>query len=118
MRRSYGYYSAKLIGALLILAVWVVVFILIGDSWWQLAEREYPLTSRLRQRGHGESWMSTQRGHARVPGCRIREEETLQRSASSEYSLVKAERLSPYESLWVDSPEALADSAGSASTSI
>jgi hypothetical protein len=57
MRRSYGYYSAKLIGALLILAAWVVVFILIGDSWWQLAEREYPLTSRLRQRGHGESWM-------------------------------------------------------------
>ena len=42
MRRSYGYYSAKLIGALLILAAWVVVFILIGDSWWQLAEREYP----------------------------------------------------------------------------
>ena len=29
MRRSYGYYSAKLIGALLILAAWVVVFILI-----------------------------------------------------------------------------------------
>jgi hypothetical protein len=48
----------------------------------------------------------------------VLEEETLQRSASSEYSLVKAERLSPYESLWVDSPEALADSAGSASTSI
>jgi hypothetical protein len=44
--------------------------------------------------------------------------ETLQRSASVEYSLVKAERLSPYESLWVDSPEAPADSAGSASTSI
>jgi hypothetical protein len=57
MRRSYGDYSAKLIGALVILAAWVVVFILIGDSWWQLAEREYPLTSRLRQRGHGESWM-------------------------------------------------------------
>ena len=72
MRRSYGYYSAKLIGALLILAAWVVVFILIGDSWWQLAEREYPLTSRLRQRGHGESWMFTQRGHARVAGGRVR----------------------------------------------
>ena len=57
MRRSYGYYSAKLIGSLVILAAWVVVFILIGDGWWQLAEREYPLTSRLRQRGHGESWM-------------------------------------------------------------
>jgi hypothetical protein len=48
----------------------------------------------------------------------VLEGETLQRSASVEYSLVKAERLSPYESLWVDSPEALADSAGSASTSI
>jgi hypothetical protein len=48
----------------------------------------------------------------------VLEEETLQRSASSEYSLVKAERLSPYDSLWVDSPEALADSADSASTSI
>ena len=45
-------------------------------------------------------------------------EETLQRSASVEYSLVKAERLSPYESLWVGSPEGLAVSAGSASTSI
>ena len=44
--------------------------------------------------------------------------ETLQRSVSVEYSLVKAERLSPYESLWVDSPEGLAVSAGSASTSI
>jgi hypothetical protein len=48
----------------------------------------------------------------------VLEEETLQRSASVEYSLVKAERLSPYESLWVDSSEALAVSAGSASTSI
>ena len=37
MRRSYGYYWAKLIGAVLILAAWVVGFILIGDSWWQLA---------------------------------------------------------------------------------
>src|SRR5215203_298308 len=37
MRRRYGYYWAKLIGAVLILAAWVVVFILIGDSWWQLA---------------------------------------------------------------------------------
>jgi hypothetical protein len=37
MRRRYGYYWAKLIGALLILAAWVVGFTLIGDSWWQLA---------------------------------------------------------------------------------
>jgi fatty acid desaturase len=37
MRRRYGYYWAKLIGAVLILAAWVVGFILIGDSWWQLA---------------------------------------------------------------------------------
>jgi fatty acid desaturase len=37
MRRRHGYYRAKLIGAVLILIAWVVVFILIGDSWWQLA---------------------------------------------------------------------------------
>jgi fatty acid desaturase len=37
MRRRYGYYWAKLIGAVFILAAWVVGFILIGDSWWQLA---------------------------------------------------------------------------------
>jgi fatty acid desaturase len=37
MRRRYGYYWAKLIGAILILAAWVVGFIWIGDSWWQLA---------------------------------------------------------------------------------
>ena len=37
MRRRYGYYWAKLIGVVLILAAWVVGFILIGDSWWQLA---------------------------------------------------------------------------------
>ena len=83
----------------------------------QLAEREYRLTSRLRQRGHGEVGCS----HTGPCTCRrpvVLEEETLQRSVSIEYSLVKAERLSPYESLWVDPPEALADSAGSASTSI
>ena len=34
MRRRYGYYWTKLIGAALILAAWVVGFILIGDSWW------------------------------------------------------------------------------------
>ena len=37
MRRRYGYYWTKLIGTVLILAAWVVGFILIGDSWWQLA---------------------------------------------------------------------------------
>src|SRR5512132_2124059 len=37
MRRRYGYYWTKLIGAVLILAAWVVGFIWIGDSWWQLA---------------------------------------------------------------------------------
>ena len=37
MRRRYGYYWAKLIGAVLILAAWVVGFVWIGDSWWQLA---------------------------------------------------------------------------------
>src|SRR6185503_17776699 len=36
MRRRYGYYWTKLIGAVLILAVWVFAFIWIGDSWWQL----------------------------------------------------------------------------------
>jgi fatty acid desaturase len=37
MRRRYGYYWAKLIGGVLILTAWVVGFIMIGDSWWQLA---------------------------------------------------------------------------------
>jgi fatty acid desaturase len=37
MRRRYGYYWVKLVGAVLILAAWVVGFIWIGDSWWQLA---------------------------------------------------------------------------------
>jgi hypothetical protein len=37
MHRRYGYYWTRLIGAVLILIAWVVVFILIGDSWWQLA---------------------------------------------------------------------------------
>ncbi|HEX6760839.1 MAG TPA: acyl-CoA desaturase [Propionibacteriaceae bacterium] len=36
MRRRYGYYWTKLIGAVLILAAWVLTFIWIGDSWWQL----------------------------------------------------------------------------------
>ncbi|HEU4546846.1 MAG TPA: acyl-CoA desaturase [Microlunatus sp.] len=37
MRRRYGYYWTKLIGAVLVLAAWVVGFIWIGDSWWHLA---------------------------------------------------------------------------------
>jgi fatty acid desaturase len=37
MRRRYGYYWAKLIGGVLILTAWVVGFIMIGDSWWQVA---------------------------------------------------------------------------------
>jgi hypothetical protein len=83
----------------------------------QLAEREYRLTSRLRQRGHGEVGCSHTlpcmcRRTGRVRGgrspCRDR------RVASTTWS----KQRSPYESLWVDSPEALADSAGSASTSI
>ena len=37
MRRRYGYYWAKLIGAVVVLAAWVVGFVWIGDSWWQLA---------------------------------------------------------------------------------
>jgi fatty acid desaturase len=36
MRRRYGYYWTKLIGALVILAAWALTFIWIGDSWWQL----------------------------------------------------------------------------------
>ena len=36
MRRRYGYYWTKLIGAVLVLAAWVVAFVWIGDCWWQL----------------------------------------------------------------------------------
>src|SRR4029453_11922344 len=36
MRRRYGYYWTKLVGALVILVAWVLVFVWIGDSWWQL----------------------------------------------------------------------------------
>jgi len=36
MRRRYGYYWAKLIGAVVVLAVWVTAFVWIGDSWWQV----------------------------------------------------------------------------------
>jgi fatty acid desaturase len=36
MRRRYGYYWTKLIGALVILTAWTLAFVWIGDSWWQL----------------------------------------------------------------------------------
>ena len=37
MRRRYGYYWSKLVGSVIVLAGWVVAFVWIGDSWWQLA---------------------------------------------------------------------------------
>ncbi len=36
MRRRYGYYWTKLVGAVALLAVWVVAFVSVGDTWWQL----------------------------------------------------------------------------------
>jgi fatty acid desaturase len=36
MRRRYGYYWTKLVGAVLAIAAWVAAFVWIGDSWWQL----------------------------------------------------------------------------------
>ena len=36
MRRRYGYYWAKLIGAVLALTAWVFAFVWLGDSWLQL----------------------------------------------------------------------------------
>ena len=36
MRRRYGYYWAKLSGAVVLLAAWVTAFVWIGNSWWQL----------------------------------------------------------------------------------
>jgi fatty acid desaturase len=36
MRRRYGYYWTKLIGAVVVLAAAICAFILIGDTWWQL----------------------------------------------------------------------------------
>lgn len=36
MRRRYGYYWAKLVGAVVVLAAWTVGFIWLGNSWWQL----------------------------------------------------------------------------------
>ncbi|SEQ72754.1 Fatty acid desaturase [Microlunatus flavus] len=37
MRRRYGYYWAKLVGAVVVLGAWVAGFVRLGDSWWQLA---------------------------------------------------------------------------------
>ncbi|HYP45494.1 MAG TPA: acyl-CoA desaturase [Propionibacteriaceae bacterium] len=37
MRRRYGYYWTKLIGAVVVIAVWTATFIWLGNSWWQLA---------------------------------------------------------------------------------
>ena len=37
MRRRYGYYWAKLIGAVVVLGIWTVAFVWLGDTWWQLA---------------------------------------------------------------------------------
>ena len=36
-RYGYGYYWTRLVGAVAAPAVWVMVFLMIGDSWWQLA---------------------------------------------------------------------------------
>jgi fatty acid desaturase len=36
MRRRYGYYWTKMIGSVVVLVAWVVGFVLVGDSWWQL----------------------------------------------------------------------------------
>jgi fatty acid desaturase len=36
MRRRYAYYWTKLIGAAVVLAAWVLSFLVIGDTWWQL----------------------------------------------------------------------------------
>ncbi len=36
MRRRYGYYWTRLIGAVVAPTVWVVIFLMIGNSWWQV----------------------------------------------------------------------------------
>lgn len=36
MRRRYGYYWTKLVGAVVLLTGWVVAFVSLGDTWWQL----------------------------------------------------------------------------------
>ncbi|WP_309067836.1 acyl-CoA desaturase [Microbacterium sp.] len=37
MRRRYGYYWTKMLAAPLVVAALVFAFVMIGDSWWQLA---------------------------------------------------------------------------------
>src|SRR5215213_166320 len=36
MRRRYGYYWTKLLAAPAVLAIIVLVFLWLGDTWWQL----------------------------------------------------------------------------------
>ncbi|WP_396655546.1 fatty acid desaturase family protein [Microbacterium sp.] len=36
MRRRYGYYWSKLVGAAVVLGGAITVFVIIGDSWWQI----------------------------------------------------------------------------------
>ncbi|GAA2482174.1 acyl-CoA desaturase [Terrabacter carboxydivorans] len=36
LRRRYGYYWTRLVGAVAAVAAWVAGFIWLGDSWWQL----------------------------------------------------------------------------------
>jgi fatty acid desaturase len=36
MRRRYGYYWTKLVGAVAAIVAWIVVFMVIGNTWWQL----------------------------------------------------------------------------------
>ena len=36
MRRRYGYYWTKLVGAVVVLGAALAAFVLIGDTWWQL----------------------------------------------------------------------------------
>lgn len=36
LRRRYGYYWTRLVGAVVAVAAWVAGFIRLGDSWWQL----------------------------------------------------------------------------------
>ncbi|PFG34525.1 fatty acid desaturase family protein [Sanguibacter antarcticus] len=37
MRRRYAYYWAKLVGMVVVWAALITAFVLVGDSWWQLA---------------------------------------------------------------------------------
>jgi fatty acid desaturase len=36
MRRRYGYYWTKLVGAVVAVVAWIAVFMVIGNTWWQL----------------------------------------------------------------------------------